>query len=123
MVTGGRVVHHINNLAPDYRNTILLCGFQAEGTRGALIARKDKEIKIFGQMVPIKAKVIQLANTSAHVDYIELINWLQGINKKPREIFITHGELSASQFLASIIEKKYKWTPIIPEYLSKYTLS
>jgi len=122
MATGGRVVHHIRNLAPDPRNTILFSGFQAGGTRGDRMVRGEKEIKMFGQMIPIRAEVIQMENTSAHADYAEMLHWLAHLKNAPRKIFITHGEEESAQSLKVKIEQKFHWNCVIPDYLDKEQL-
>jgi metallo-beta-lactamase family protein len=117
MITGGRILHHLNNLASTHRNTLVFTGFQAQGTRGAHILEGAKQVKLFGRYLPIKAKVCYLSNTSAHADYEEILEWLSYINKPPRKIFITHGEPSASLALKEKIEERFNWSCIIPDYL------
>lgn len=123
MATGGRILHHIRNFAPHYRNTILFSGFQAGGTRGDRMVRGEKEIKMFGQMVSIQAEVIQLENTSAHADYEEILAWLAHLKKAPRKVFITHGEKESAQALKLKIEQTLHWNCTVPNYLDKETLS
>jgi len=123
MATGGRVLHHIRNLAPNYKNTILFSGFQAGGTRGDRIIRGEKEIKMFGQMIQIKAEVAQISNISAHADYKEILMWLSHLKTTPRKVFITHGEQSASDALKAKIEHEFNWNVEIPKYLDKYELT
>lgn len=122
MATGGRVVHHIRNFAPDYRNTILFTGFQAGGTRGDRIVRGEKEIKMFGQLVPIRAEIAQMENLSAHADYAEMLDWLSHIKKVPKTIFITHGEKESALSLKEKIEHKFHWKCMTPNYLEEHTL-
>ena len=123
MATGGRVIHHIKHLAPDTRNTILFCGFQAGGTRGDRMTRGEKEIKIFGQMIPIHAEVLNITSTSAHADYEEMLAWLSHLNIAPKKVFITHGNKDSSNALKLKIEQKFHWTCNVPEYLDKIDLS
>jgi len=123
MATGGRVVHHIRNFAPNYKNTILFTGFQAGGTRGGRMTHGEKEIKMLGQMVPVHAEVLQMGCLSAHVDYAEMLAWLSHIKKAPQTIFITHGEKESAQALKLKIEQKFHWNCVIPEYLDQETLS
>ncbi len=123
MATGGRILHHLRNFAPDHRNTILFSGFQAGGTRGDRIVRGEKELKMFGQMIPINAEVVQMANTSAHADYQDILTWLGHIKKTPRKVFITHGEESAARALKSKIEDTFHWDCKIPAYLDQVDLS
>lgn len=122
MATGGRILHHIRRFAPDHRNTIIFCGFQAGGTRGDRMVRGETEIKMFGQLVPVRAKVVQLHNTSAHADYQEMLQWLSHIRKTPRKIFITHGEKAAAESLKEKIETQFHWNCVIPEYLHSIEL-
>lgn len=122
MATGGRVVHHIRNFAPNPRNTILFSGFQAGGTRGDRMVRGEKEIKMFGQMVPIQSEVIQMENMSAHADYTEILAWLAHLKNAPRKIFITHGEKESSESLKVKIEQKFHWNCVIPNYLDQEKL-
>ena len=122
MATGGRILHHLNMLAFDHRNTILFTGFQASGTRGARLINGEKEIGLFGQKVKVNARVAQLSNTSAHADYEEMILWLQQFHKRPKKVFITHGEPSASASLKEQIEKKLGWKCKLPAYLDKVEL-
>lgn len=123
MATGGRILHHIRNFAPNHKNTILFSGFQAGGTRGDRMVRGEKEVKMFGQMVSIRAEVIQLENTSAHADYEELLMWLSHFKKAPQKIFITHGEKEASQALKLKIEQKFHWNCSVPNYLDQEKLN
>lgn len=117
MVTGGRVLHHIKDLAADKRNMILLVGYQAANTRGDYLLRGNKAIKIFGDLVPINAEVIALDNVSAHVDYQEMLNWLSNMKTPPRKVFITHGDSEAALSLQAKIHSVYGWQSVIPEYL------
>ncbi len=123
MATGGRVVHHIRNFAPDHRNTILFSGFQASGTRGDRMVRGEKEVKMFGQMVPIRAEVIQMNNVSAHADYSEMLMWLAKEKSTPRKVFITHGEKESAQALKLKIEEKFHWECMVPRYLDEEMLT
>lgn len=115
MATGGRVLHHLLAFAPDPRNMILLSGFQAGGTRGAALARGDHSIRIFGQDVPVRAEVVQLASASAHADADELIGWMRSSPSAPREVFVTHGEPDPADALRLRIQRELGWNASIPE--------
>jgi metallo-beta-lactamase family protein len=117
MLEGGRVLHHIKTFAPSEANTIIFTGYQAAGTRGADMIAGKPFIKMFGQSVPVKAEVKILSNMSAHADYDEILEWLSHINRKPRKVFITHGEAAAAQALKEKIEDKFGWTCLAPDYL------
>lgn len=122
MMTGGRILHHLKEYAPDHRNTILLSGYQAEGTRGARLLNGERELKIHGEMVQVNAQVESLSNTSAHADYEEILSWLGHFRKPPLRVFLTHGSPESAAFLKERIETIYGWPVTIPEYLQKEDL-
>jgi metallo-beta-lactamase family protein len=122
MATGGRVVHHLKAFAPDWRNTILYASFQAGGTRGAAMVGGASSIRIHGEDVPVRAEVAMLDNLSAHADAGEIVEWLKGFSKPPRQTFITHGEPSAGDAMRLRIERELGWPCRVPEYLETVTL-
>ena len=122
MATGGRVVHHLKAFAPDPRNTILFVGFQAAGTRGAAMLNGAESVKIHGEYVPVRAEVQALSNLSAHADYAEIMGWLGGFEKPPRQTFITHGEPTAADALRHRIEETMRWRCLVPDYLQSINL-
>jgi metallo-beta-lactamase family protein len=123
MATGGRVLHHIEHLAGDHKNTILFAGFQAGGTRGARILHGEKEIKIHGAMVTINAEIAQLHSVSAHADYEEILGWLGHIQKAPIATFITHGEPVAAEAMKRHLKERHPdWPCVVPEQAQTVTL-
>lgn len=122
MATGGRILHHMKHFIGDARNTILFTGYQAAGTRGARLVAGEDEIKIHGRMWPVRARVADLHNTSAHADYGEILDWLRHFKTPPRTTFITHGEPSAAAALQTKIEAELGWTAVVPEYLDTVAL-
>ena len=122
MATGGRVLHHFKSFIGDNRNTIVFTGFQAGGTRGDRILKGEKEIKIHGSMYPVRARIEELRNMSAHGDYEEITNWLGHFNNPPIKTFITHGEKEASLALKKHLKKTLNFDCEIPEYEQVVTL-
>ena len=116
MATGGRVVHHLRTLLPDPRNTVVLAGFQAPGTRGEALQHHAEDVKIFGEWVPVRADVVELTSMSAHGDYSELITWLSSIKTKPKRVFITHGEPISANAFRTKLDKHFGWNAEVPEY-------
>lgn len=122
MATGGRVLHHIKVFGRDKKNTLLFTGYQAGGTRGDRMVRGEKQIKLLGEIIEIRAEVLELKNMSAHADYEEMLTWLKSCQSTPRKVFLTHGEPEAALALKQHIESVLKWPCIIPTYLQKVEL-
>lgn len=122
MMTGGRILHHLKQFAPQPENIILLAGFQAAGTRGEALEKGAEEIKIHGQYVPVRAQVKSLDNMSAHADYKEIIHWFGQSKLKPKKVFITHGEPSAADELRRRLAENFSWNCHIPVYQERVLL-
>lgn len=114
MATGGRVVHHLRQFAPDPKNLLLFAGFQAMGTRGAALVAGATSIKIFGEEVPVLAEVVNLSMLSAHADCNEILRWLSAMPHAPRKTFVTHGEATASTSLAARVSSELGWDCTAP---------
>lgn len=123
MATGGRILHHLQALAPDPRNTVLLSGFQAGGTRGALIAGGAEKVRIHGIDVPIRAEVASLENLSAHADADEILQWLGNFRSPPRHTYIVHGEPDAADTLRRRIAAELGWSVSVAEHRQRTTLT
>lgn len=123
MATGGRILHHLKHFLPDSRNTVLLAGFQAGGTRGAALVRGAEAVKIHGAYVPVKAEISTLDMLSAHADADEIMEWLRNFQDAPQMTFITHGEPNASDTLRHRIEEDLGWSCSVPEYRDEIELT
>jgi metallo-beta-lactamase family protein len=122
MATGGRLLNHMRAALPNRRNTILFTGYQAEGTRGRSLLDGEPEIKMHGQLVPVKAEISHLQSMSAHADANELLRWLGGFARPPRLTCVVHGEPSASDALAARIRQDLRWNVVVPEYMQSVEL-
>jgi metallo-beta-lactamase family protein len=106
MLTGGRILHHLAAFAPDSRNTVLLTGHQAEGTRGADLRAGKPDVKIHGRTVPMRAEVATLDGLSGHADQSELMDWVGAAPSEPRKTFLVHGEPRESDALRLAAETR-----------------
>ncbi|MGM0944463.1 MAG: MBL fold metallo-hydrolase RNA specificity domain-containing protein [Bacteroidota bacterium] len=122
MATGGRVLHHLFHHLPHERNGVVFVGFQAEGTRGRRLVEGEKYITIYGNQVPVNAKVYQIDGLSAHADQDELLEWAEGFCESPKMTFIIHGEENSAAALAEKLENELGWKSIIPNYLESVVL-
>jgi metallo-beta-lactamase family protein len=114
MLTGGRVLHHLIQVAPDHRNTIVIAGFQAAGTRGESLLRGAASVRVFGDDVPVRARVVHLDSLSAHADADELIAWLRSVPRPPASVSVVHGEASAAETLRRRIRHELGWQASVP---------
>lgn len=122
MIEGGRILHYLNKYIGDSKCTLLLVGYQAEGTRGRALLEQASEIKIFGEYRHIKAKILSINGLSAHADQSDIMEWLSNITSPPKTVFINHGEPHQSDSLRAKIESKLGWNCEIPMLNAEYTL-
>lgn len=122
MCTGGRVLHHLRQFLPDPRSTVLFVGFQAEGTRGRTLLDGATELKLLGQYVPVRAKIVRVDGLSAHADYVEMLAWLGASTLAPRAAFVTHGEPGAADALRRRLRETLNWNARVPEVGETVTL-
>ncbi|MEX2380379.1 MAG: MBL fold metallo-hydrolase, partial [Vicingaceae bacterium] len=115
MMTGGRVLTYLQSYLSNPSTSILLAGFQAEGTRGRKLLEGAEELKIYGEYYKVKASTYTINSLSAHADQKELIEWLSAIKNKPMKVFLIHGEPHASDCLRQKIEDTYQWSCYLPD--------
>lgn len=116
MASGGRVVHHLAHQLPDRRNTVILTGYQAEGTRGRQLVEGARQVKIHGRYVPVRAEVVDVPDFSVHSDADETIAWLRRAVRAPRAVYVVHGEPSSARALASRISTELGWVAAVPSF-------
>jgi metallo-beta-lactamase family protein len=114
MASGGRVVHHLRAMLPDPRNTVVLVGYQAIGTRGRDLAEGATQLKMHGRYVPVRAEIAQAQAFSVHADADELIGWLASTSKAPEACYVVHGEPDASAALVRRIGAELGWLAVAP---------
>jgi len=116
MVTGGRVKHHIVNNIGRAESTILFVGYQAEGTPGRILLDGAEEVRLLGQIHPVKVHIEKIDGFSAHADRDGLLDWLADIRVPPRCVFVSHGEEKAANSFAKLLNEKTGWTIKVPRY-------
>lgn len=114
MASGGRVLIYFQKYLEDKNATILLAGYQAEGTRGRQLLEGAREIKMYGEYYSVHAKIELVEGLSAHADQNELIKWAGEIKKAPEKVFIVHGEAQAADALRVKLKTVYGWNCEIP---------
>lgn len=114
MITGGRVLAYLERYISKPENTVVLVGYQAEGTRGRKLLDGEKEIKMHGNYFDVQANIVSIEGLSAHGDQNDLLNWLSGLKNSPKKVFLIHGENLALDALRIKIQEKFRFDITIP---------
>ncbi|AOW09303.1 MBL fold metallo-hydrolase RNA specificity domain-containing protein [Flavobacterium gilvum] len=114
MVTGGRVLSYLERYVGLPETTVVIIGYQGEGTRGRKMLDGAKDIKIRGKYYELKSKVVEIETLSAHGDQKDLMNWLSELEEKPKKVFLVHGENEAADELRIKIKEEYGFECVIP---------
>ena len=114
MLSGGRVLHHLSRLVTKRKNTIVMAGYQAPGSRGRDLLEGKPTIKVHGKEFAVRAEVRSLSGLSAHADRGELLHWLRSNPNPPDKVFLTHGEPDAAFALAHQIKRELGWDVEVP---------
>jgi metallo-beta-lactamase family protein len=114
MMEGGRILHHLKRRLPDERNTIVLGGYMAAGTRGRSLQNGAEFIRIHGHDVRVRAAIEQVSGLSGHADRGELLRWLGALDA-PRRVFLTHGEAEPAHAFAGELRDRRGWSCHVPQ--------
>ena len=114
MCEAGRIRHHLRHALPREECGILFTGFQASGTLGRRIVEGAKSVRLFGEVIPVRAQVYTLGGLSAHADQAALLSWLDAIRRPPQQTFVVHGEESTALAFATLLSEKRGWRATVP---------
>lgn len=123
MMNGGRVLHHALRILPDETATVVFVGYQAAGTLGRRVADGEKQVKVLGQWIGVRAQVEKIGGFSAHADWKEVLRWLEGLPAPPKKVFVTHGEPDAATAMGDKIRERFGWQIELPQYGARFDLS
>jgi metallo-beta-lactamase family protein len=122
MMTGGRILHHLFHRLKNEQDTVIVAGYQAEGTRGRKLVDKEPMLKIFGEDVPVRCHVENMTSLSGHADREELFEWMRNFKRSPKMVFTVHGEPDHIVPYATQIKEQLGWNVIRPDYLETVNL-
>ena len=122
MCTGGRVKHHLSHNITKPQSTILFVGYQASGTLGRHIVDGAKDVRILGRSHRVRARIAHVHGLSAHADRDELLQWLSGLTKAPKAVFVVHGPAERAQHFADYLKEKKGWNTSVPGYMDEVLL-
>lgn len=123
MMTGGRILHHLTRYLPDPKSTLLIIGYQAQGTLGRLLYEGAKEVKIYHERVPVRCQMMAIGAFSAHGDQAKLTRWLHPTDgTAPKKIFLVHGDPETKEVFATHLREALKTDVVIPQYHEAFEL-
>lgn len=122
MCDAGRIKHHLRHNLGRSECSVLITGFQAGGTLGRRLVDGDKEVRIFGEDIAVRASIHTLGGFSAHADQHALLAWAGGFVKPPERTFVVHGEAFAANSFAQQLRAQKNWTVDVPEMGQSYQL-
>ncbi|KAB2914451.1 MAG: MBL fold metallo-hydrolase, partial [Dechloromonas sp.] len=114
MCEAGRIKYHLRENLPRHECSVLIAGFQAAGTLGRRLVDGARLVRIFGQQVPVRARIATVGGLSAHADQAALLDWLGGFHQAPRRVFVVHGEAAASATFTEAIKARHGWPEVRP---------
>lgn len=123
MSNGGRILHHERRYLPDPKSTLLIIGYQAEGTFGRRIIDGAKTVSLFGEEIPVRCRVKNIAGYSAHADQTQLLQWLEPRHETVQKVFLVQGEAEASVALATRIRDDLAIEALVPAMGQVYELA
>ncbi len=116
MCDAGRIRHHLRHNLPRRECSVLIPGFQAQGTLGRRLVDGAKRVRIFGEDIPVRATVHSVGGLSAHADQGALLDWAGAFSRPPKQTFVVHGESSAALALADTLRQELGWQVTVPEH-------
>jgi len=116
MCNAGRIRHHLRNNLARPQCSVLIAGYQAEGTLGRRLVDGAATVRIFGDEVPVNASVHTLNGFSAHADQAALLDWSSHFKTAPKQVFVVHGEAKAALEFSGLLKNRYGWKTLVPEH-------
>ncbi len=123
MCDAGRVKHHLKHNLWRKESTILFVGYQAEGTLGRKIQDGAKKVRLFGEEIFVNARIETIDGFSGHADKSGLLSWIGSIGRKPKKIFVVHGEQGVAASFAQTITDQLGLQCIVPSRGESYVIS
>lgn len=106
MCEAGRIRHHLKHNLWRPESTILFVGYQVEGTLGNHLLNGADKVKLFGEEIDVRAKIVNLPGISGHADMDHLTDWMRHFTEKPKQVFVVHGEENVAVSFAQHLEEE-----------------
>ena len=114
MCDAGRIRHHLRHNLPRRECSVLIPGYQAQGTLGRRLLDGASQVRLFGEDVPVRAAIHEIGGLSAHADHAALLAWADALHKPPARCFVVHGEATAAQALHDALQARHGWHVDVP---------
>lgn len=122
MCEAGRIRHHLKHNLWRSDSTVLFVGYQSQGTLGRMIIEGAPTVKLFGEEIRVSANIEQLAGISGHADKEMLVSWINGFTKKPKTVFVNHGDDTVCDEFAQTVTEKTGINAVAPYNAAEYDL-
>lgn len=122
MSNGGRILHHERRYLSDPKSLLLIIGYQASGSLGRKLLNGAKEVKMFGETIPVKCQVRQIGGYSAHADQEGLLKFVSNMKQTLKKVFLVHGEEGSAEVLGLKIKDDFAIEVEIPKFGEKFKL-
>lgn len=122
MCEAGRIRHHLKHNLWNPKSSIIFVGYQAEGTLGKMLVNGADKVNLFGEEVQVNAEIYNLEGFSGHADQNGLLHWLSGFRKKPKEVFLVHGEMQSKEDFAKLVKEKLGYDPVVVRGNSRFII-
>ena len=122
MCEGGRILTHLARHLSDPKSSVILTGYQVEGTMGRRLVDGARTVRIMHEMIDVKAKIHTINGLSAHADQAGLLDWVGAFHDPKPKTFLVHGEPRKMEILAAELNKRYRMEAVMPEWRETVTL-
>ncbi|MEG2088065.1 MAG: MBL fold metallo-hydrolase [Angelakisella sp.] len=122
MCDAGRIKHHLKHNLWKNENTILFVGYQSVGTMGRMLLDGAKTVKIFSEIIDVRAEITKMSGMSGHADQAGLIKWIRSFDPAPQKVFVSHGAYEVSESFAQLLREQFSLVAEVPNFRSEFDL-
>jgi metallo-beta-lactamase family protein len=115
MCNAGRILHHLRHNLHDERTTVIIAGYQANGSLGRQLVDGAKTVRIFGEPIKVQASIHTLGGLSAHAGQSDLVRWFDVVASSRPRLVLTHGDDGPRRALAGVIESRHGLRALCPQ--------
>ncbi len=123
MCTAGRIKHHLKHNLWKPGASIVIAGFQAQGTTGRMLVEGRRSVRVLRENISVRARIFTINGFSSHADQKGLLEWVGHFKPSAPEVFVIHGEPVASETLANLIREELKLNAQVPQWREKLIFS